>query len=333
MVRDILYNVKKVVSLVLKFFLFFLISLVFLAFVYMLNESCSLLCAGQDARVFLFQPFLKGLVELAPFAGILALLLSFQVLVRHRWRNVISLACMICLAVLVFAVIIPVSFGLKMNMYELSNEHNAALQELHKDVIQTPGYFRTTSNGTYYYTAIDHNYTASGVYQPVYQMEKKVFETFKHSNLQFSPEDTRTDLLIKNELDMPVYISLPISALKQMSDYAYKMYNHGWLPYLCVASIVLALFALWGISFVSSWPLLSVFLMIVSFVGVMCANYFALCTQALMPAKMFINEWLSSDTVSLVFPILLNLLLLLVGSVIGLIAHLLRKKRNFGAEL
>lgn len=322
---------KKVVSLILEFFLFFLISLVFLALVYMLNESCSLLCAGQTTKIFLFQPFLKGLVEIAPFAGILSLLLSFQFLVRRNWRNVVSLVCMIGLAALVFAVLIPVSFGLKMNMYELSNEHNTALQELHKDVIQTPGYFRTTENGIFYYTAIDHNYTASGVYQPVYQMEKKVFETFKHSNLQFPPEEANSDMLIKNELSMPFYISLPISALKQMSDYAYKMYNRGWLPYLCVASIAVALFALWGISFVSSWPLLSVFLMILSFVGVLYANYFALCTQAMMPAKMFMSEWLSADSVSFVFPILLNLLLLLVGSVIGLIAHLLRKKRSFGA--
>ncbi len=322
---------KKVVSLVLEFFLFFLLSLVFLAFVYMLNESCSLLCAGQTTKVFLFQPFLKGLIEIAPFAGILSLLLSFQFLVRHNWRNIVSLVSMICLTILVFAVIIPVSFGLKMNMYELSNEHNVALKDLHKDVIQTPGYFRTTGNGIYYYTAIDHTYTASGVYQPVYQMEKKVFETFKHSSLQFDSGETEFDLLIKNELDMPFYISWPISAIKQMGDYAYHMYNRGWLPYLCIASIALALFALWGISFASSWPLLSVFMMIVSFVGVLCANYFALCTQAMMPAKMFMSEWLSSDSVNLVFPILLNLLLLLVGSVIGLIAHLLRKKRNFGA--
>ena len=324
---------KKVVSLILEFFLFFLISLVFLAFVYMLNESCSLLCAGQNTKIFLLQPFLKGLVEIAPFAGILALLLSFQFLVRHHWHNVVSLLCMVGLTALVFAVIIPVDFGLKMNMYGLSNDRNAVLQDLHKDVIQTPGYFRTAGTGVYYYTAIDHTYTASGVYQPLYQQEMRVFETFKHSSLNFNQEETKTDLLIKNELAMPFYLSLPINALKQMSDYFYQVYNRGWLPYLCLASIALALFALWGISFVSSWPLLSVFLMILSFVGVLAANYFALCTQQMMPAKMFMSEWLSADSVNLIFPVILNFLLLLVGSVIGLIAHLLRKKRNFGAEL
>lgn len=297
----------------------------------MLHESCSLLCAGQSTKIFLFQPFLKGLIEIAPFAGLLALLLSFQFLVRHRWHNLVSLISMVCLSVFVFAVIIPVSFNLKMDFYEISDKRNEALQELHQDVIQTPGYFRTTENGVYYYTAIDHTYTASGVYQPVYPMEKKVFETFKHSSLQFSAEDTKSDLLIKNELNIPFYIALPVSALKQMSDYFYQAYNKGWLSYLCLASIALALFALWGVSFISSWPLLSVFLMIVAFLIVLGANYFALCTQLMMPAKMFMSEWLPSDSVNLVLPLLLNLLLLLLGSVGGLIAHFIRRKRNFGA--
>lgn len=321
---------KKVVSLVLEFFLFFLISLVFLAFVYMLNESCSLLCAGQSTKIFLFQPFLKGLIEIAPFAGLLALLLSFQFLVRHRWHNLVSLISMVCLSAVVFAVIIPVSFNLKMDFYELSDKRNEALQQLHQDVIQTPGYFRTTENGVYFFTAIDHTYTASGIYKPVYHMERKVFETFKHSSLQFSSEEKKSDLLIKNELNMPVYIARPVSALKQLSDCFYQAYNKGWLAYLCLASIVIALFALWGVSFISSWPLLSVFLMIVAFVIVLGSNYFALCTQLMMPAKMFIGDWLPSESVNFVLPVMLNLLLLL-GSVGGLIAHFIRKKRNFGA--
>lgn len=324
---------KKVVSLILEFFLSFLISLLLLAFVYMLHESCNLLCAGQTTKLFLFQPFLKGLIEIAPFAGILALLTSFQVLVRRQWRTVGSACCMLGLFALVFAVVIPVSFNLKMDFYELSQEKNLALKDLRKDVIQTPGYFRTTKNGDYYFTAIDHNYTASGVYCPSNSAEKKVFETFKHKNLQFDAEEMSTDLLIKKELSMPVYLEWPIKALAELSDCFYKVYNQGWLPYLCLASIVLAFFALWGVSFISSWPLLSVFMMILAFVLVLVSNYFALCTELFAPAKMFICEWLSPESANLVMPLMLNVLLLLLGSIGGLIAHLLRRKRYMGAAL
>ena len=324
---------KKVVSLILEFFLSFLISLLLLAFVYMLHESCSLLCAGQTTKIFIFQPFLKGLIEIAPFAGILALLSSFQVLVRRRWRTVSSACCMLGLFAVVFAVVIPVSFNLKMDFYELSQEKNLAIKELRKDVVQTPGYFRTTKDGVYYFTAIDHNYTASGVYSPSTATEKKVFETFKHKNFQFDEEEISADLLIKNELALPFYLDWPIKALASLSDCFYKAYNQGWLPYLCLASIVLAFFALWGVSFISSWPLLSVFMMILAFVIVLVSNYFALCTEVFAPAKMFISELFSAESAGLVMPLMLNVLLLLLGSIGGLIAHLLRRKRNLGADL
>ncbi|NLK46125.1 MAG: hypothetical protein GX297_05655 [Treponema sp.] len=299
----------------------------------MLHESCSLLCAGQSSKFFLFQPFLKGLIVTAPFAALLALLLSFLYIVRYQLRNVLSFCCMICLTVVVFVVIIPASFNLKMDFYELSEERNNAINELHKDVLQTPGYFRTTEKGVYYFTAIDHNYTASGVYQPVLPMEKKVFETFKHKNLQFSAEETSADLLIKNELVMPKYLSWSISVFNELSDYFYNAYNRGWLPYLCIASIAIALFAIWGVSFLSSWPLLSVFLMILTFALVIITNYFTLCTETFAPVKTFVNEWISPDYVNLIFPLLINTLLFLIGSIGGLVAHFIRKKRYFGADL
>lgn len=316
---------KRACILLLKFVIFLFLFAIVAGCLNVLDNDCFSITAGVKNSFFSFVLFIQGIEIFFPFIAMLALLILFLSCIRQRNHSVWAASVVVSLSVLVFVVLIP--FSLRISQSNAENP-NAA-----KTVSLSPGYFRNTSQGTYYFTAIDKNYIASGVKLVPSTEGNRIFEPFSYRKLELNESDKTHDILIAETIIPPPLFSFSLTAVQYITKYAADSYASGWLSYLGFASIGIGLLSLWGISFFSSWPLLSALFVVNGFALIVGLNVI-LETAFFAPVSNAIIA-LSGNLASLPFfiPLVVNILLLLLFSTLGFIAWLIRYRRYAGADL
>ena len=326
--RVIFKDVKKALFLIPKFLVIFLLFTVLAAFAYMFYCQCELFLIGNKIQLFSLKSFLAGIILTVPFTSIFALFLIFVSCIRNKKHNIYSFSVIFFIVVLIFSTIIPISFNSRLNIIDASkSQKNTPSFQLHS------GYFKSTSFGDYYFLDVEGKDFASGVFVPNENEteENKIIETFRNQVFNNSSPAFAKDYELENQsIRMPRSFATILNALNAICNFAYSAYAKGWFTYFCCASIGFAILSMWAISFVSSWPLLSVLFILYDLVLAFALNFLIQATPFASPAIGFISEWISEDVSQYVFLLVANFLYCLIFTLFGIAAHYKRKSQTAG---
>lgn len=308
--------------------------------------------AGTKAAFFALAPFVNGALWAFPFVAMISLVMLIMICVRSKYRSPVSFGIVVALTAVTFAVLIPLSFRIQGGKSGTQQARSAsvaatgaqsatvsgtgaqspfAARGTKENVVLTPGYFRGTESGTYYFTAINKSYIASGV--KTVTDENKIFSPFRNEQLVLTEADKKRDVLISNAVQKPPLLTAIIGAVKAFSADGMRTFANGWLPYIGFASASLGILSLWGVSFFSSWPLLSMLFVLYGFTGVIALNYTVTSTQYFAPFTVFLRQYLGSMVDSPFFlQLTCNAFLFVVLSVAGFLVWNRRRRKYAGAE-
>lgn len=320
---------KKALLLIPKFLVLFLLFTVLAAFAYMFYCQCELMLIGNKIGIFSLKSFLAGIILTIPFTSVFCLFLLFVSCIRNHNHTPWSAGVIVFMVLLVFSTIIPLSFNARLNIIDsvASSQEKPELQ-LHS------GYFKTTDLGDYYFLDVEGRALASGVFVPSAktQEESKLIETFRNESFDAAPPGSAKDYqLASQSVRLPRSFGMILDALNAICDFSYAAYAKGWFTYFCCASIACALLSMWTISFVSSWPLLSVLFILYDFAIAFALNFIIIATPLATSAIAFISEWISPDLAQYVFLLAANVIYFLIFTIFGIGAHLKRRHQSLGA--
>ena len=237
------------------------------ATLFMFSCNLNMFVTGLPASFFSLNFFVTGIFISIPLVCITIQLLLILYVIRHPRCQLISLFIYILFGALSWLVIIPTDLKL-ISRYE-------------SDTIKTrveatsPGIFRKEESGVYYYSKINPNGTAEGIFLdttgflgqegaalPLFNEPVKNESSFPYS-----------DILIKNSLQPPQLVTYPLSIYNALLTAAQYSVSQGFLAWLTFATLGLALLSVYGIQFVSSWKLANVAYVICSAMAVLLVNY------------------------------------------------------------
>lgn len=237
------------------------------ATLFMFSCNLNMFVTGLSVSIFSLHFFMTGVLLSIPLVCILIQILLILYIIRHPKSQVISLIIYSVFGLISWLVIIPMDLKL-VSRYE-SDAISSRIEA------SSTGIFRKEANGVYYYTRIEEDGTADGLFLdttgylgqegavvPLFDIPVKNESAFPYS-----------DILIKNSLQPPVLVTYPLSIYNALLTAAQYSSSLGILAWLAFASMGLALLAVYGIQFMSSWKLANVTFVICSAFAILFINY------------------------------------------------------------
>lgn len=237
------------------------------ATLFMFSCNLNMFVTGLSVSIFSLHFFMTGVLLSIPLVCILIQILLILYIIRHPKSQVISLIIYSVFGLISWLVIIPMDLKL-VSRYE-SDAISSRIEA------SSTGIFRKEANGVYYYTRIEEDGTADGLFLdttgylgqegavvPLFDIPVKNESAFPYS-----------DILIKNSLQPPVLVTYPLSIYNALLTAAQYSSSLGILAWLAFASMGLALLAVYGIQFMSSWKLANVAFVICSAFAILFINY------------------------------------------------------------
>lgn len=309
---------KTVLSLIFFYILASVCGIAFCGFLFMICQGLHFFVAGQALNVFSFDLFYHGVLYSIPGVCVLVHLLSVLLLLRSKNSkklNVIafSFVAYIVLGLITWCFIFPQTVALSRNFSQ---------SDLTDAEIST-GYFRETKEGVCYYTKI-YGDKADGIFID------------RDGNIQFILEmdakkiacDDYADVLVQKAVNMPLIMSYPMKIYMTMIEAAKMNWALGKFAWLSFATMALALFALFGVQFFSSWKLVNAVLVLLGGSGIIFVN-FLFYSHKLSEVVLKIQEKLPSlfsfDN-SLIACV--NILIAVLLSIFGILALIRSVRRN-----
>lgn len=294
---------------------FFISSLAFIlvgAFVYMLYFDCIHLSAGSEVSFFNSLTFLKGLVFSIPASTVLACFFIIFYMIRHYsnpWYNLIVYAF---LGILVWIVIIPLSYKLS-NYIIYSSEDGVQITEDRN--LYTPGYFRAVSNGYVYFTQVHSDNTVDGVI-----ITKGNPSTFEDIPLTSFFNDLSKDSLFVAAVEPVGIVSYIISFLQLFWEIGKYSYMGKGVYLIAFFSFALALLSVIGLTKCSKWRLCNMCLVFVSFLILCFINLQIYESKFFVNIiKFFIDKKLDFLSDRRVLQIIINSFFFLIFATIGIV--------------
>ena len=291
------------------------------AFVYMLYFDCMHLSAGSEVSFFNGLTFLKGLVFSIPACTVLACFFIIFYMIRHYsnpWYNLIVYSI---LGILVWTVIIPLSYKLA-NFVVYSSEDNS--QTIENRNFFTPGYFRQVSNGYVYFTQVNSDNTASGVI-----LTKGNANTFKDIPLTSFFDDLTKDSLFVSAIKPVGIVSYIISFLQLFWEIGKYSYMGKGLYLISFFSFALSLLSVIGLTKCSKWRLCNMCLVFVSFLLICFVNLQIYESKFFVNViRFFIDKDLDFLSDRRVLQIIINSLFFLIFSILGIVNAIRKPDTN-----
>lgn len=239
-----------------------------LATLFMFNADMMSYVTDVPSSLYSLDSFLCGLCISFPVVGAASLVSIILFMIRNRKGQLASLATYICLGLLTWLVFIPVSLGL-FSKFEA--------KETSLRVTKTSaGLFREDASGVSYYSRILENGNADGIFIDVSGLlgEGGKLSSFYDLPVTNDSAYPYSDILIKNALQPPKYVTYPIALYSSLIIVAANTNYSGFFSWLLFASLGLALLSTYGVQFFSSWRLASAFSVIASQILIVFVNYF-----------------------------------------------------------
>lgn len=238
------------------------------AMLFMFSCNLSMFVTGLEASFFSLHFFMTGILISLPLVCVLVQVLLIFFLVRHPKKKLTSFFLYLFFGLLSWLVFIPTDLKL-ISRYE-SDSIVSRVQST------SSGIFRKEDNGVYYFSRINEDNTADGVFidtDGYFGTEGAVIPFFDSpvSNESAFPY---SDILIKNSLQPPYIVTFPLSIYNALLTAAGYSISLGFLAWLAFASFGLALLSVYGLQFASSWKLANVACILTAVLLIVLVNYF-----------------------------------------------------------
>ena len=313
---------KRTLSFIVIYFGSLLVCSLIFAMLFMLNCNLTMFVTGVSSSFFSMHFFMVGLLTCFPLVCVLTQILLILYFIRHPSNQLISLILYVIFGAISWLVLIPTDLHL-VARYE-SDAISTRIEA------SSTGIFRNEGSGVYYYSSIDDEGNADGIYIDTLGFHSKqgtvipFFDSKIHNESAFP----YSDILIKDSLQPSEFVVFPLSVYNSLFTAANYSSSLGFLAWLAFASIGLALLSIYGFQFGSSWKLANVVYVICSAVFIIFINYFYymnLLPDVLKDVSAKLSS-LTGTNNSLI--ILINLIITAIFVLFGVFMGIYRLKEN-----
>lgn len=315
---------KKAFHIILIYLLVCVFGTAALAALFMFNLDLMSYVADVPSKLFSLNSFLFGICVSFPFAAALSLVAAVFYTIKKPGSQIAGLVSYVVLGALTWLVLIPVSVK-KVSDFESSESG------IHFQAEKTSsGLFRKDAGGVFYYSRILDNGNADGIFIDTsgYVGGKEKIKSFYDSPVNNESAYPFSDVLIKNSLKPPKYVTYPLEIYTSLLTAAENSEKSGVLGWLFFASFGLALLSVYGTQFFSSWRICSALYVIIISVFVVFMNYFYY--MGFLPSFLTQFDALFKKTFSAenAFIVFLNLLISVILILLGIFMGIYRKKKS-----
>ena len=289
-----LYIMKFPVKLLIIFLVICLTGSLAGAVFIMLSYDLSILVAGNPITFFSVDFFLRAFFDIVPFVCILALMLLVMYVIRHPSKRFPLYATYAGLCLIAWGAFLPLDI-MAAFAYEADPFESPTPADL------TTGYFREFSGNVYFYsrifrqTPLEKDMYGEGLMLDLTGLRGKSGEVYTfRTSATVKPRNGYTDTIFDDALRMPPVVEKPVLAYKTLQKAARSSWSAGVIPWICFASMGLALFSVVFIRNVNSWRFLNAsVVMAASFlvftVNAMIYSHVILSDVSLWAADLFFN--------------------------------------------
>lgn len=238
------------------------------ATLFMFSCNLTMFVTGLPSSFFSLHFFMTGILLSLPLVCIIVEILLVLYLIRHPKHQLISLIMYVVFGVATWLVLIPTDFKL-ISRYE-SDVVSSRIEA------SSAGVFRKESNGVFYFSKINEDKTADGVFLDTtgyLGQEGAVLPLFNFS-VKTESAYPYSDIIIKNSLQPSSLVIYPFSVYNAIITAGQYSASLGFFAWLAFASLGLALLSVYGIQFASSWKLANVACVITAAAAIIMINYF-----------------------------------------------------------
>ena len=281
------------------------------ATIYMFSCNLTMFVTGLPAQFFSLKAFTAGILLSFPLVCIIIPVLLILYVIRHPGNGLISFVMYVFFVLLSWLLLIPLDLHL-LCANELSESDT-------RITATSSGVFRNEENGVYFYSRIDENNLAEGLFIDTLGYTKSENSVIPFVNHEVKTESAfpYSDILIRDSLRPPELVTYPLSVYESLiisGEYSSAM---GFLAWLSFASLGLALLSIYGLQFLSSWKLSNAIAVVVSAIAIVFINY--LYYMNIMPG--FLKDFSSrlsqysgiKDPLICIINVILAVLFMIVG--------------------
>lgn len=244
-----------------------LVGTLIFATLFMFSCNLTMFVTGVHSSFISLHFFMAGILLSFPLVCVITQVLLVLYLIRHPQQFVLSLILYVVFGLASWLALIPTDLRL-IARYE-SDTVSARVEAT------SAGVFRKEESGVFYYSRIAEDGTADGLFfdttgsfglegtvRPLFGIPVKNESAFPYS-----------DVLIKNSLEPSELVTHPLSVYNALLTAAGYSASLGFFAWLGFASLGLALLAVFGIQFTSSWKLANVVCVITAATAIVLINY------------------------------------------------------------
>ena len=258
---------KRVLSFAVIYIASMLVGTFIFATLFMFSCNLTTFVTGLPASFFSLHLFMTGIFLSVPLVCVLIQVLFVLYLIRHPKSQIVSLIMYAIFGLVSWLVLIPMDLELiaRYDSDTVSSRVEAS----------SAGVFRKEASGIFYYSHIDEDGTADGVFldtEGTFNQEGTVVPLFDVT-VKNESAFPYSDILLKDSLQPPALVIYPMqvySALLTAAQYSSSLGIFAWLAY---ASLGLALLSIYGLQFASSWKLASVSVVVSAAGVIIFVNY------------------------------------------------------------
>jgi hypothetical protein len=318
---------------VLPFFVQYITVLLIGAFAGIACVYLFFLCTSLTAGGGIVYPPLSIVLTFVPLSCACAAILSCFCLITRiaRHRDYSLLAILVCMALHLATWLIFFPVGDKVLTSIIRQVQS---QTTWQPESISPGYFRQTDEGIFYYFRVNEDKTGDGVFIGLTPNAETFLQLFPLNHAPLVPEFLDGDLLIQRTVAFPPVLSVVLRLFAEFGANARAAFQRGILAWYAFASVCLPLTALITFAHVSRWRLNNFCLLSLTFSAICLSNlaYFENAISdklsgftGFFRALPVLNR-LQQDAEAYILLVVFNILLAVIIGFVGFRAYI-RKKR------
>lgn len=248
---------RKVISLIIDYFLILLVGLFIGLFIFLQYFNGINLVAGISV------PLAREVVIYGIFSTFPVLFLTTPFClvlykIRHRSNPKASLITFICLCLLNWCLFYPLILTFQNTALKTLPEES----EIHDSFTLSKGYFRKANDKLYYFKKTAKENSADVILlndkaEPSKFSEDYTLDLSDESEFHKSTSPYRDPLIKESLTDIPYYV---IEVFKSIKIQAFNAWKNGFISWACFISIGFALASVYGLIRMSSWRMINALL-------------------------------------------------------------------------
>lgn len=265
---SIIKAMKTAFSMIIYFLIASIAGLIGAASIYMICCDLTLLVCGEGLSIFNGHFFVRGMIVSFPFVLTFVLGLVIYYCLRHTEHHFIRLFSYIIMCAFTWLVLIPLSF-------DLGDKYENAFSERYEIPVLSTGFFRPESGGIWYFSRIQQNGTADGLFIDLAGISGERGSVIKFSSEKIDDafNGQFADTLIRDAIKLPFVVIAPLEMYSTVIEKGKVAWSRGFGAWLVFLTFALALSSVVAFEYISSWRLINGLIILLA-AGIICSvNY------------------------------------------------------------